>query len=79
MNFVLRHVGTLGWNRVLVILVFMWLAILLFTILPMLTTHVAPPTDTRTMEKLARAVSDLEALRKQNLELQQILQGINLS
>lgn len=77
MNAILRQINAVGWHRILVGFLFIWLVILVFTALPMLGTHM-PSSDTKTSERLNRALADLEALRKQNLELQEIFRDINL-
>ncbi|KAF2892960.1 hypothetical protein ILUMI_13212 [Ignelater luminosus] len=77
MNVILRQINSLGWNRMLALLLLFWIIVLLFTIIPMLTTHVSTSTDIKTTERLTRALEDLDILRKQNLELQEILRGIS--
>lgn len=77
MNVILRQINSLGWNRMLALLLLFWIIVLIFTIIPMLTTHVSISTDIKTTERLNRALEDLDTLRKQNLELQEILRGIS--
>lgn len=77
MNVILRQINSLGWNRLLALLLLLWIIILLFTIIPMLSTHVSTTTDSKTSERLTRALADLEILKKQNIELQEILKGVS--
>lgn len=75
---ILRQIGALGWNRILIFFLIVWLVILLFTALPMFTTQHVVQSDTKTAERLSRALSELEALRKQNVELQELFKDITL-
>lgn len=79
MNFILRQINVIGWNRMLALLLLVWIIILLFTIIPMLTNHLSTSIDTLTSDRLNRALADLEVLRKQNLELQDVLKGISVA
>lgn len=76
MSAILRHLTAVGLNRILVFILLLWLVILLFAALPMLNTHLPANSDTKTMERLNRALADLELLRKQNTELQEIFRDI---
>lgn len=67
----------LGWRRILVAFLIIWLVILLSTAFPMLGTHMNS-VDTKLYERLNRALKDLEALRQQNVELQEIFKDINI-
>lgn len=78
MNLFLRQIGALGWNRILIFFLILWLIILLFTALPIFTTQHIVQGDTKTAERLSRALSELEALRKQNAELQELFKDITL-
>ncbi|KAK4886499.1 hypothetical protein RN001_002770 [Aquatica leii] len=78
MNVILRQINLIGWNRMLALLLLVWIIILLFTVIPMLTNHLSSTTDVGTADRLNRAVADLEVLKKQNLELQEILKGISV-
>lgn len=77
MSPILRQVNAFGCNRILFFFLAIWLVILLFTGLPLITTHVSN-LDSKTSERLARALSDLEVLRKQNLELQELFRDIKM-
>lgn len=74
---ILRQIGALGWNRILVFFLILWLVILFFAF-PMLTTQHIVQSDSKTAERLTRALSELEALRKQNVELQELFKDITL-
>lgn len=76
MSAILRHINAVGLNRILVFILLVWLVILLFAALPMLNTHLPTNYDTRTAERLNRALADLELLRKQNVELQEIFRDM---
>lgn len=77
MSIVLRQINAVGWRRILLVFLLIWLAILLFTAFPMLGTHLNS-ADSKLYERLNRALKDLEALRQQNVELQDIFKDINL-
>ncbi|KAJ3646334.1 hypothetical protein Zmor_023926 [Zophobas morio] len=77
MSAILRQINAVGWHRLLGAFLFIWLVILVFTAFPMLGTHMSS-SDTKTSERLTRALADLEALRRQNTELQEIFRDINL-
>lgn len=77
MSAVLRQIGAVGWSRIFLVFIVVWLVILIFAALPMFTNHVLPG-DTKTAERLARALVDLEALRKQNSELHELFRDINI-
>lgn len=76
MSAILRHLNTVGLNRILVFILVLWLVILLFAALPMLNTHIPAASDTKMAERLNRALADLEVLRKQNNELQEIFRDM---
>ncbi|CAH1371450.1 hypothetical protein MTP99_012929 [Tenebrio molitor] len=77
MSAIIRQINAVGWHRILAAFLIIWLVILLFTAFPMLGTHMTS-SDSKTSERLTRALADLEALRKQNTELQEIFRDINL-
>ncbi|KAI4462501.1 alpha- 16 -fucosyltransferase [Holotrichia oblita] len=77
MSPILRQVNAVGCNRILIFFLAIWLVILLFTGLPLITTHVNN-LDNKNSERLTRALLDLEALRKQNNELQELFRDIKL-
>lgn len=77
MGILLRQLNLVGWHRLLAAFLAIWLIILVITAFPMLGTHM-PSLDSRTSERLTRALEDLETLRKQNKELEQIFKDINL-
>lgn len=77
MSPILRQVNAVGCNRILMFFLAIWLVILLFTSLPLISTHVGN-LDSKTSERLSRALSDLEALRKQNNELQELFRDIKV-
>lgn len=76
MSVILRHLNTVGLNRILVFILVIWLVILLFAALPMLNTHLPANSDTKISDRLNRALADLELLRKQNTELQEIFRDM---
>lgn len=76
MSALLRQLNTLGLNRILVCILVLWLVILLFAALPMLNTRLPAISDTKLTERLNRALADLELLRKQNAELQEIFRDM---
>lgn len=78
MSMILRQIGALGWNRILIFFLILWLLILLFTALPMFTTQHVIQSDIKTGERLSRALNELDALRKQNTELQELFKDITL-
>lgn len=75
MSVLLRQVASIGWHRILVIFLVLWLLVLLLSAFPGLNS--TNTFDSRSSERLARALSDLEALRKQNEELQIIFKEIS--
>lgn len=75
MSTILRQINAVGWRRILSVFLLIWLVILLFTAFPMLGTHMNS-ADTKLSERLNRALKDLEALRQQNVELQEIFKDI---
>lgn len=77
MGAILRQISAVGWPRILVVFLSLWLIILFFTAFPLLGTHING-IDSNTAERLNRALADLEALRQQNLELQEIFKDINI-
>ncbi|XP_018333907.1 alpha-(1,6)-fucosyltransferase [Agrilus planipennis] len=78
MSAIIRQVASLGWNRLLVFFLAAWLVILVLVFLPFLNSQSQSVTDSGTADRLKRVISDLEILRKQNLELQKIIKDINL-
>lgn len=78
MSAILRHINSIGPKNILVSILAVWFIFLIFMALPMLNTHIAPSTDTKTAERLTRALEELEALRKQNQELQEIFRDMTL-
>lgn len=77
MSALLRQVNAIGCNRILIFFLAIWLVILLFTGIPLISTHVNN-LDSKTAERLTRALADLEALKKQNTELQELFRDIKL-
>lgn len=76
MSAILRHINTIGPRRILIFILAVWFILLLLTALPVFNAHLSTSTDTRTAERLTRALAELEALRKQNVELQEIFRDI---
>lgn len=76
MSVILRYVNNVGPKRILVFILLIWFIFLLFTTLPALNAHISPCTDQKTAERLERALADLETLRKQNVELQEIFKDM---
>ncbi|CAG9765491.1 unnamed protein product [Ceutorhynchus assimilis] len=75
---VLRQVSTIGWHRIIVAFLALWLVVvLLLAAYPGLNS--ASSLDQRSSERLLRAVTDLEILRKQNEELRDIFKEISLN
>lgn len=72
-----KHINSVGWHRILVAFLAIWLIIFVMTAFPMLGTHMQS-SETKTSERLSRALDDLEALRKQNKELEEIFRDIKL-
>ncbi|KAL3267484.1 hypothetical protein HHI36_011607 [Cryptolaemus montrouzieri] len=72
-----KHINLVGWHRILAAFLAVWLLILVLTAFPMLGTHIQS-SDIKTSERLARALEDLEALRKQNKELEEIFRDIKV-
>nr|XP_022901745.1 alpha-(1,6)-fucosyltransferase [Onthophagus taurus] len=72
MSAIFRHV-----NAIVLIFFGIWIVILLFIAFPMISTHVSP-ANTETVDRLAKALADLEILRKQNNELQELFRDIKL-
>lgn len=77
MSAILRQVGSLGWYRVLVVFFVIWLVLLFFTALPLINVH-SGSNDPKLADRLSKALSDLESLRKQNNELQELFKEISL-
>ncbi|XP_076274211.1 alpha-(1,6)-fucosyltransferase 8 [Rhynchophorus ferrugineus] len=75
MSVLLRQVSSIGWHRILVIFLVLWLLVLVLSAFPGLNS--TNTFDSRSSERLAKALSDLEALRKQNEELQVIFKEIS--
>ncbi|XP_018333906.2 alpha-(1,6)-fucosyltransferase-like [Agrilus planipennis] len=78
MSELIRQIVLLGCNRLFVFCMVAWLVFLLMVFLPFLNSHSQTIIDTSTAEKLKSVKSDLEILRKQNLELQTIIKYINV-
>lgn len=78
MSAILRQVNAIGWNRILMFFLAIWLVILILTALPMISSHVATVPDFKQADRLTRALSDLEDLKKQNSELQDLLREISV-
>ncbi|KAJ8909854.1 hypothetical protein NQ315_013340 [Exocentrus adspersus] len=76
MSAILKHVNHKGCYRILIVFLVIWLIILVISALPMLNTSISS-TDTKTTERLTRALADLDVLRKQNEELQEIFRDIS--
>lgn len=77
MSAILRHLFTIGWHRILIILLAIWLIIFGFTAFPIFSSSYTASVDQKTSDRLARALADLEALRKQNIELQEIFKDLS--
>lgn len=76
MTAILRQLNTVGLNRILVCILVLWLVVVLFAALPMLNTHLPANSDAKIAERLNRALADLDLLRKQNAELQEIFRDM---
>lgn len=77
MSAILKYLNYIGCYRILVAFLALWLIIVVMSALPMLGTNVTN-SDTKVAERLTRALSDLEALRKQNEELREIFKDISV-
>lgn len=77
MSVILRHINSAGPKNILVSILVVWFIFLIFMAFPMLNTH-TQPTDSKTSERLSRALAELEALRKQNQELQDIFRDMTV-
>ncbi|KAJ8938216.1 hypothetical protein NQ314_011575 [Rhamnusium bicolor] len=78
MSAILKHVNYIGCYRILIVFLAVWLIVLVISAFPMLSTSIAT-SDIKTTERLTRALADLEALRKQNEELQEIFKDISIN
>lgn len=76
MSAILKHVNYIGCYRILIVFLGVWLITLVISAFPMLSTSITS-TDSKTTERLTRALADLDALRKQNEELQEIFKDIS--
>lgn len=76
MNALLRQINSMGWGRIFAIFLSLWAVILFVTVFQSFNTNSVPISDSKTEERLNAALGDLEALKKQNLELQEILKGV---
>ncbi|ERL96089.1 alpha-(1,6)-fucosyltransferase [Dendroctonus ponderosae] len=74
---ILRHLSAIGWHRMLVLFLAIWLLVVLLLAYPGINS--ANTLDPKSTEKLVRALTDLEALRKQNQELRDIFNDISLN
>ncbi|XP_060530769.1 alpha-(1,6)-fucosyltransferase isoform X2 [Cylas formicarius] len=74
----LRQIAAVGWHRMLIAFLAIWLLILVLTAFPMLNTNVTN-YEVRTAQRLSRALLDLEVLRKQNEELQDLFRDIRIN
>lgn len=73
---VLRQISGIGWHRIIVIFLALWLLIVLLIAYPGINS--SNTLDSHSTERLIRALTDLEALRKQNQELQDIFKEISV-
>ncbi|CAH0560168.1 unnamed protein product [Brassicogethes aeneus] len=78
MSALLRYISSVGWHRILLVFLALWLIILVITGFPMLNSG-ASSLQTKTEERLARALADLDALQRQNIELQEIFKDITVN
>ncbi|XP_066146713.1 alpha-(1,6)-fucosyltransferase [Euwallacea fornicatus] len=73
-----RQVLSIGWHRTVVIFLALWLlVVLLLAAYPGINS--SSSLDAKSSERLVRAFSDLESLRKQNQELREIFKEISLN
>ncbi|KAJ8933188.1 hypothetical protein NQ318_022682 [Aromia moschata] len=78
MSAILKHVNYIGCYRILIVFLAVWLIVLVISAFPIISTNISS-TDTKTTERLSRALADLEALRRQNEELQEIFKDISVN
>lgn len=76
MNLFMRQLTTWGCGRTIVILLSVWLIVLVFTALPLFSSHNNNNVDTRTADRLSKAFLDLEILKKQNAELRKLFEDL---
>ncbi|KAK9875849.1 hypothetical protein WA026_009636 [Henosepilachna vigintioctopunctata] len=72
-----KHINLVGRHRIIAAFLAVWLIIFVMAAFPMLGTHIQS-SDVKTSERLARALEDLEVLKKQNRELENIFRDISL-
>ncbi|XP_030760021.1 alpha-(1,6)-fucosyltransferase [Sitophilus oryzae] len=77
MSAFIRQIASIGWHRILVVFLVLWLLVLVLSAFPGLNTTAS--FDAKSSERLVRALSDLETLRKQNEELQEIFKEISVN
>lgn len=74
---VLRQISSIGWHRIIVVFLALWLVVvLLLAAYPGINS--TNTLDSRSSERLYRALTDLEGLRKQNQELREIFKEISI-
>nr|CAH7753493.1 unnamed protein product [Callosobruchus chinensis] len=79
MSAILKHFNYIGCYRILIIFLALWLIVLAISVFPMLSWSPPPEGETKVADRLSRALLDLEALRKQNDELQEIFKDISVN
>lgn len=76
MNLFIRQFTAWGCGRTIVVFLCVWLIILIFTALPLFSSHNNNSVDTRTADRLSKAFLDLEILKKQNAELRALFDDL---
>lgn len=75
----MKLVRQVGWGRVLLVLLAIWLLVLvLFAASPVFRVPSSPEPDSQTNQRLARAFHDLEVLKRQNAELRSLFSDISV-
>lgn len=77
MNLFLRQMNLWGCGRTLIVLLTIWLLVLIFTALPIFTSHNNNNIyDQKTADRLTKAYIDLEILKRQNIELKKLFDDL---
>lgn len=79
MSAILKHFNYIGCYRILIIFLALWLIVLVLSAFPMLNLSANSDSESKLSERLSRALIDLEALRKQNDELQDIFRDLSVN
>ncbi|XP_072402052.1 alpha-(1,6)-fucosyltransferase [Diabrotica undecimpunctata] len=74
----LKHLNYVGRYRILVTFLTLWLLVIVLSAFPILNSNINY-SDNKLAERLTRALSDLDALRKQNEEIQEIFRDISVN